>query len=152
MATIQNQGLCACPRCLVPLAEFDKLGSVKDSQKRLETERSAPTSIVANARNQIYNKGCNVDSAGIERMLKPQSLVPTIVCTHLFSCSNYSSLHKNVFTEKLGSFGFNPYPAFVVDLMHEFELGIWKAIFIHIIGVLYAAVPGGKAVTMLNER
>lgn len=73
-----------------------------------------------------------------------------------FSCSNYSSnyssLRKNVFTEKLGSFGFNPYPTFVVDLMHEFELGVWKTTFIHIIGVLYAAVPGGRAVTMLNER
>jgi len=39
-----------------------------------------------------------------------------------------------------------------VDLMHEFELGVWKSTFIHIIRVLYAAVPGGAAVSKLNER
>jgi len=40
----------------------------------------------------------------------------------------------------------------VVDLMHEFELGVWKYTFTHILRVLYAAVPGGKAVDALNAR
>jgi hypothetical protein len=40
----------------------------------------------------------------------------------------------------------------VVDFLHEFELGVWKATFIHIIRILYAAVPGGKAVVLLNTR
>jgi hypothetical protein len=40
----------------------------------------------------------------------------------------------------------------VVDLMHEFELGVWKTTFIHIMRVLYAAMPGGQAVAKLNER
>ena len=40
----------------------------------------------------------------------------------------------------------------VVDLMHKFELGVWKGTFMHIIQVLYAAVPGGGAVTELNRR
>jgi hypothetical protein len=71
----------------MPLAEFDKLGWVRDSEKRLKTARSAPTTLVASARHQIYNKGCNVDNAGIERMLKPRSLVPTIVCACSFQLS-----------------------------------------------------------------
>jgi hypothetical protein len=41
---------------------------------------------------------------------------------------------------------------FVVDLMHEFELGIWKSTFVHIIRVLHAAVPGDKAIVELNRR
>lgn len=41
---------------------------------------------------------------------------------------------------------------FVVDLLHEFELGVWKTTFIHIIRVLYAAVSGGGAVADLNAR
>lgn len=41
---------------------------------------------------------------------------------------------------------------FVVDLLHEFELGVWKATFIHIIRLLFAAVPGGGAVADLNSR
>ncbi|KAF8219267.1 hypothetical protein L208DRAFT_1082731, partial [Tricholoma matsutake] len=52
----------------------------------------------------------------------------------------------NAFAERLGCFGFNPYPMLIVDLMHEFELGVWKATFTHIIQVLHAAAPGGGAV------
>ena len=40
----------------------------------------------------------------------------------------------------------------VVDLLHEFELGVWKALFTHLIRVLYAAAPGGGLVAKLDER
>jgi hypothetical protein len=40
----------------------------------------------------------------------------------------------------------------VVDIMHEFELGVWKAIFTHLIRLLYAAGPGGRLVTELDRR
>jgi hypothetical protein len=40
----------------------------------------------------------------------------------------------------------------VVDFMHEFELGVWKALFVHLIRILYAAVPGGQLVAILDER
>jgi hypothetical protein len=40
----------------------------------------------------------------------------------------------------------------VVDLMHEFKLGVWKALFTHLICVLYSAAPGGKLVALLDER
>jgi hypothetical protein len=59
---------------------------------------------------------------------------------------------KSAFAEKLGPYGFNPYPMFVVDLLHEFKLGVWKTTFTHIIRLLYAAVPGGQAVVELNAR
>jgi hypothetical protein len=29
----------------------------------------------------------------------------------------------------------------VVDLLHEFELGVWKALFIHLLRILEAADP-----------
>jgi hypothetical protein len=48
--------------------------------------------------------------------------------------------------------GFDPYPMLVVNLMHEFELGVWKYTFVHILWVLYAVVPGRKAVNKLNAR
>jgi hypothetical protein len=40
----------------------------------------------------------------------------------------------------------------VVDLMHEFELGIWKAVFTHLIRIMYAAAPGGRLVVELDRR
>jgi len=40
----------------------------------------------------------------------------------------------------------------VVDMMHEFELGVWKALFTHLIRILHAAAPNGSQVAELNER
>jgi hypothetical protein len=37
---------------------------------------------------------------------------------------------------------------FVPDLLHEFELGVWKAIFTHLMRVLYGA--GGDLIQTLN--
>jgi hypothetical protein len=41
----------------------------------------------------------------------------------------------------------------VVDLLHEFELGVWKALFTHLIRILYAAGHGSdKLVVELDKR
>jgi hypothetical protein len=40
----------------------------------------------------------------------------------------------------------------VVDLLHEFELGVWKAIFTHLLRILYASAPGGRLIAKLNQR
>ncbi|EGO28333.1 hypothetical protein SERLADRAFT_445838 [Serpula lacrymans var. lacrymans S7.9] len=40
----------------------------------------------------------------------------------------------------------------VVDAMHEIELGVWKAIFTHIVRILYASVEGSQAVAKLDAR
>jgi hypothetical protein len=39
---------------------------------------------------------------------------------------------------------------FVPDLLHEFELGVWKALFIHLVRILYAV--GDDVVGKLNKR
>ena len=59
---------------------------------------------------------------------------------------------QNFFAGKLGPFGLDHYVMLVVDLMHEFELGVWKAIFTHLIRLLYAAGPGGRLVAELDRR
>lgn len=40
----------------------------------------------------------------------------------------------------------------VVDHLHEWSLGVWKATFAHIIRVLYAALPPEEGVHKLNAR
>ena len=41
----------------------------------------------------------------------------------------------------------------VVDLLHEFELGVWKTLFAHLIRLLYAAGGGtDKLVLELDRR
>ena len=45
---------------------------------------------------------------------------------------------QNAFSDKLSPLGFNHFQMFVVDLMHEFELGVWKSLFIHLLHMLDA--------------
>ena len=45
-------------------------------------------------------------------------------------------LCQNAFSSKLVLFGFNMFDMLVVDLMHEVELGVWKAVFIHLLCIL----------------
>jgi len=40
---------------------------------------------------------------------------------------------QNAFSDRLAGLGFNFFLMLVVDLMHEFELGVWKAIFVHLL-------------------
>ena len=40
----------------------------------------------------------------------------------------------------------------VVDFMHEFELGVWKTLFTHLIRILCAAAPHACQVAELDER
>lgn len=40
----------------------------------------------------------------------------------------------------------------VVDFMHEFELGVWKALFTHLIRLLYAQKNGVARVAELDHR
>ena len=41
---------------------------------------------------------------------------------------------------------------FVVDLLHEFELGVWKSVLTHLIQMLHATPDGQERIALLNER
>ena len=58
--------------------------------------------------------------------------------------------HQNAFSERLSAYGFNFYAMFVPDLLHDFELGVWKATFAHLVRILYA--QGGDSIQLLNTR
>ena len=57
---------------------------------------------------------------------------------------------KNAFYKRLSDPFFNFFSLLVVDLLHEFELGVWKAVFTHLMRILFAA--GGSVVQQLNFR
>jgi hypothetical protein len=52
-----------------------------------------------------------------------------------------SSSSQNAFSNRLQPLGFNFFEMLVVDLLHEFELGVWKALFIHLLQILEAVNP-----------
>ncbi|KAG2347120.1 hypothetical protein BDR05DRAFT_945499 [Suillus weaverae] len=62
----------------------------------------------------------HIGSTPVEQILKSQSWVPT----------------SNAFLDRLGPLGFNIFCALVVDLLHEFEIGMWKMLFIHLLRIL----------------
>lgn len=57
---------------------------------------------------------------------------------------------QNAFSERLSPYGFDFYSMFVVDLLHEFELGVWKATFTHLLRILF--VGGPDNLQILNIR
>jgi hypothetical protein len=105
------------------------------------------------ARYMIFEQGYAVNSTYVDAFLpKSGSMVPVEVCPCPPSgeiCLNPCFAIQNAFS-KLSTFGFCVYSSLVVDLMHEFELGVWKAIFIHLIRILQA--QGSFSVTELDQR
>ncbi|KAJ7704598.1 hypothetical protein B0H17DRAFT_921234 [Mycena rosella] len=136
LATIRDKGYCPCPRCLILKNSFDKMGFVHDARARITTARTYFWNKVTAARALIYKLALAITNKHINTLLQDFSLVPTL----------------NAFGERLGRFGFDFHPMLVVDHLHEWSLGVWKATFAHIIRVLYAAVPSGEAVATLNAR
>ena len=61
-----------------------------------------------------------------------------------------SMIGQNAFVDRLGD-DFDLSWMLVVDFMHEFELGVWKLFFTHLICILYVAQPDGNLVETLNE-
>ncbi|TBU50952.1 hypothetical protein BD310DRAFT_835811, partial [Dichomitus squalens] len=56
----------------------------------------------------------------------------------------------SAFSIRFAKFGKNVYDLFTPDLMHEFELGVWKSTFTHLVRILMAA--GNDAVQELDRR
>ncbi|KAF7292248.1 hypothetical protein MIND_01252200 [Mycena indigotica] len=135
LATVRDGGLCPCPRCLVTKKEIHIMGFVRDIKSRMSNARQYLFDKVKSARDFIYNLGLSITSDKVEDLLKETSSVPTI----------------NAFLDRLGQ-DFDLHRMLVVDFMHEFELGVWKNFFIHLIRLLYALPDGVNKVSELDRR
>jgi hypothetical protein len=137
MACIRRGGLCPCPRCKMPMSAVHLFGTDKDRNdrellSRIDKDHYQP---IAKARDAIYRFNLGVDSASVEEELKPTSLTPTLVCPSISSLLSITNLFQNAFSSRLSKF-MNCFNLFVVDLMHEVELGTWKGTLTHIIRML----------------
>jgi hypothetical protein len=79
LATIRDQGLCPCPRCLVPKRKLDQLGTLADTSKRISKARKYEGESVREARRSIYELGMAINGAAVQRELKATSAIPTLV-------------------------------------------------------------------------
>ena len=76
-----------------------------------------------------------MDSVQVEELM-PESLVPTEICLGISSHMMISNYTQNTFSVHLSHLEFNYFTMLVVDLLHEFELGVWKSLFIHLLQIL----------------
>ncbi|EDQ99528.1 uncharacterized protein LACBIDRAFT_334986 [Laccaria bicolor S238N-H82] len=137
LACIKYLGNFPCPCCLISKVDISKLGTKRDRKLRNSKEQvddENQQSKIQLVQDWIYKGGYGIVSVAVERILGPKSLIP---------------MH-NAFSERLLAYGFQFYMMFVPDLLHEFELSVWKATFTHLMHILHAY--GDDAIQELNRR
>ena len=87
LATIHDNGLCPCPRCLTPKTRLDQTGQIPDSNFRATNGiRQYLHEKVLAAQDLVYRVGHAVAGAHVDGLLKATSSVPIIVSkVHLHS-------------------------------------------------------------------
>ena len=79
LATIRDNGLFPCPRCLVSKFRLHRLGCPDDIQFRIENPRSYQANLVKKTRKFIYKDAKGINSTKVDDELKGFSGVPTMV-------------------------------------------------------------------------
>ncbi|EJF57875.1 hypothetical protein DICSQDRAFT_149477 [Dichomitus squalens LYAD-421 SS1] len=138
VACLKTLARCACPDCTTDKCDFWKMGMKSDMAARKKNARNDTTvfhDAITRARRWIFEDGTPPDGTHIKKTrLGLFSMAPV----------------RSAFSQCFADFGRNVYKLFVPDLMHEFELGVWKGTFTHLIRILIAA--GDDAVQKLDER
>ncbi|CDO77154.1 hypothetical protein BN946_scf184657.g29 [Trametes cinnabarina] len=107
-------------------------GMLRASEKRIDNDQLHRD--IQKARDLVFKKGYSLASTRVQALLDARSLNPI----------------QTAFSTRLAPFGVNFYNMFVPDLMHEFELGVWKGTFAHLLRLLEA--QGDDVVTEFNHR
>ncbi|GJE92524.1 hypothetical protein PsYK624_086780 [Phanerochaete sordida] len=112
-----------CPACLTQKAHIVSLGTKADTQRRskLRMDTSWLWDKIEMCRSWIFERGYGVGSKMVDNVLGALSLLPT----------------RSAFSIRLSPFGFNHYSMFAPDVLHEYEIGTWKHVFIHLLRVIY---------------
>jgi hypothetical protein len=86
LATIKNLGGCPCPRCFIEKAQIPEMGTKADMRRRqkIRQDTSGWRNKIERVRSWIFEKGYLIAGAAVNRVLKPQSWVPTRVSVCLF--------------------------------------------------------------------
>jgi hypothetical protein len=137
---------------MVMKSNICKLGDQDDKATRANEPRTHDATHrdnVAEARRLIYYEGAGIKSTRVEALLKGTSSVPTAV-------SGLNSIYTTVLMEIQSAFStrlginFPLLQMLVPDIMHEFELGVWKDFLVHLVRLLGAR--GSAAVATFNTR
>jgi hypothetical protein len=147
LSTIKFLGSCLCPLCTCAQEKVRELGTKADDRwcSVIRVDSKEQQNMVERAREWIFQHGRAVISKAINKYLGfsiiPVRVIPSpgqenILLTFLLECILSSTMWSR-------------FQMFAPDLLHEFELGVWKHVFTHLVQILYACNEG--AVQVLNE-
>ena len=115
---------------------------------KARTDDSRRQNNVIAARKLIYNKNFQITSAAVEKLLRDESLVPTTVCPQIaFTVDLLIWVFQNAFSERLAPLGFDMFSMFVIDLLHDWEIGIAKLLILHLLRIV-ESVDGGLVIEL----
>ncbi|EJD00044.1 uncharacterized protein FOMMEDRAFT_112387 [Fomitiporia mediterranea MF3/22] len=124
LATMKFLGSFPCPRCLIPASKIlSSLGKPRDMRYRIKYRRTDNPDRqyrVNKARELIYTSRKRLTHPRVKLHLDPHSLTPV----------------ENAFSKRLGPLGFDFHDILVVDILHEWEVGVWKTIFTHLVRII----------------
>ncbi|TBU39473.1 hypothetical protein BD309DRAFT_836154, partial [Dichomitus squalens] len=135
IAALRPLAHCLCPRCLTPKDRVSAAGTKSDerwrARKRQDTK--ALQAKILRARKNIF-KGFSLTGKRVTTWLNAESLTPI----------------QSAFSTRFSEHDVNFYDMLAPDLMHEFELGVWKGVFTHLMRML--AEKGDDTVEEFNSR
>ncbi|KAF5347094.1 hypothetical protein D9758_011661 [Tetrapyrgos nigripes] len=105
--------------------EVHEMGTAADMDRRKQ-KRVDNTELwekVADARRELFVNGKPITSQAVRKLMDPESLVPT----------------HNAFTEAFNDLGFQLFKIDPNNLCHEFDIGEFHRVFIHLVRILEAA-------------
>ena len=120
--------------------KLDQTGTKRDSKFQLQNACTYLFNRVQIAQNAIYKSTAVIAGPNAGKS-----------SSQIFIYLIYMFHSQNAFINKLGC-DFNLPHMLIVDLLQKFELGVWKALFTHLIRILYAAAPHGSLVAELDRQ
>ncbi|GJF00863.1 hypothetical protein PsYK624_171650 [Phanerochaete sordida] len=124
VANLRNMGISPCTRCMITKDKLHRLGQMLDTKMRTSCARRHDGPFMFSIRRaiQLIREGnLGVDTTKLDASLKERSLLPI---ENAFDCLAELDM------------GFDIFQILVPDLLHEMELGVWKALFIHLLRIL----------------
>ncbi|KAH9918886.1 uncharacterized protein BXZ73DRAFT_52743 [Epithele typhae] len=138
IACIKSLAKCPCPDCHVQKSNIYLLGTKRDMARREKEPRTYSEHLIwwiETVRRWVFKDGIDPESSRVNNS----------------PLNNHSSTStRSAFSTRLAEFGFDVYRILVPDLLHEFELGVWKSTFIHLLRILIA--NGGAGLQQLDRR
>ncbi|KIL54289.1 hypothetical protein M378DRAFT_19051 [Amanita muscaria Koide BX008] len=132
LACIKYLGKRPCPRCLIVKGNISDMGKKVDMDNRSKSSRidgPETQSAIANVRRAVFDTGMSFTCQFVDNIIGDKC---------------WTSV-RSAFSTRFYEYGFNHYNMLVPDLLHEFELGVWK-----LLRILYA--NGGDTIQELNKR